>query len=672
MPKKPRLPTLSRGFWGSACVALLALPAQVTADSASVSRPPAAAAYLDVAAAQARLEGPDPKAVSLLKRPELEITKRDLAELAPVATPQPLEANSEQRQPFHVGASPRELALGAAPPAKQRPRLPLALKELSERQAALLLAKLQREAAEFELWPTMNDVGRLTFVVSRYRESAGAPWQWLDDALLTAEAEKDPNRTRDPLPILPHHYHFERSRDVEQVFADLLEQKDLYDKPQFSECVWVRRFLQSALAGWLKSSELVSQRHLLAPILASPELRKTLDLRCLAMPQPSRFQGRAMTFHLRAATAQTPRVKFQEDIEWVAPPESAALKKTTLPLPATVKLPRFPPTFDADYHADLAAFSGAQPIALPNGKSLSLQRKNCADPAHQLEVMLDVVEARYQKLGLVTRRQRFTWRGIPQSNLVAVLPRTLPADKPQQPSSSPPPLKGRPILLADHIDTAFCEDLFYSRGANHGKRLSAPGADDNVSGMAAVLRAAEVLLPLPRKEEVWLVHLTGEEFPGDDLGARRFIDDLLASGQDVGALLLFDMIGVWSSRHADFGINPGGFFESGRTSLAIADLSARLAGKVSPNLRPQIHPPGSLTSYLYNTDGILFAESGYPVVFFNELMNRYYLSRDSYHQTSDRIDQPMFSATYAAQIARVAIATAAVLAQTGAPAIPRR
>ena len=63
---------------------------------------------------------------------------------------------------------------------------------------------------------------------------------------------------------------------------------------------------------------------------------------------------------------------------------------------------------------------------------------------------------------------------MPQTNLVAVIPGTNPSLA--------------PLLVADHVDTAFDEDL-----ALKGIYLAVPGADDNATATAALLRAAEVL-----------------------------------------------------------------------------------------------------------------------------------------------------------------------------------
>ncbi len=86
----------------------------------------------------------------------------------------------------------------------------------------------------------------------------------------------------------------------------------------------------------------------------------------------------------------------------------------------------------------------------------------------------------------------------------------------------------RAIIMADHYDTAYMEDRYRRRGV----RLAAPGSDDNTSATAALLMAAPVLLEMSREGrlscDVWLIHLTGEEFPADSLGARHLCDLLIS------------------------------------------------------------------------------------------------------------------------------------------------
>jgi len=262
------------------------------------------------------------------------------------------------------------------------------------------------------------------------------------------------------------------------------------------------------------------------------------------------------------------------------------------------------------------------------------------------------------------------------------------------------------VVMADHYDTAYMEDVFDASLGGTGARLAAPGADDNCSATATLLRAAEVFLELARdgrlERDVWLLHLTGEEFPSDCLGARHFCQAVAAGalrlrlGQRrwldlskvrVVGVCLMDMIA--HNREAEpyvFQISPG----VGRESLRLA-CQAHLAAEAwnagisewnltparlrrgpgarssDPNKVPAIaeHPrmygdirlPMEPQCTLYNTDGQIFSDIGIPVVLF---MEDYDIKRDGYHDTKDTMGD--IDLDYGAAVAAIAIETAARLA----------
>ena len=93
----------------------------------------------------------------------------------------------------------------------------------------------------------------------------------------------------------------------------------------------------------------------------------------------------------------------------------------------------------------------------------------------------------------------------------------------------------------------------------HGLRQASKGADDNASATATLMEAARVLSGMNLKRDVWLVHLTGEEFPADCLGARA-LSEALVTGKPVipgkknpkiVGLYVLDMIGHSVDRDKD-------------------------------------------------------------------------------------------------------------------------
>ena len=79
--------------------------------------------------------------------------------------------------------------------------------------------------------------------------------------------------------------------------------------------------------------------------------------------------------------------------------------------------------------------------------------------------------------------------------------------------------------MADHYDTAYMYDHYDRHEGGYGARLSAAGADDNCSATAALMLGAHAFLDLSRQGklacDIWLLHLTGEEYPAEGLGACR-------------------------------------------------------------------------------------------------------------------------------------------------------
>ena len=89
----------------------------------------------------------------------------------------------------------------------------------------------------------------------------------------------------------------------------------------------------------------------------------------------------------------------------------------------------------------------------------------------------------------------------------------------------------RAVIMGDHYDTAYMVDRYDPQYGGDGARLAAAGADDNHSATAAMMLAAPIYLEMSKAGtlgcDIWLVHLTGEEFPADCLGARALTERLV-------------------------------------------------------------------------------------------------------------------------------------------------
>jgi hypothetical protein len=263
--------------------------------------------------------------------------------------------------------------------------------------------------------------------------------------------------------------------------------------------------------------------------------------------------------------------------------------------------------------------------------------------------------------------------------------------------------RGRAVIMADHYDTAYMEDFYYKERGGTLARLAAAGADDNHSATAALMLAAPIFLKLSREGkldcDVWLVHLTGEEFPSDCMGARHLAQSLVErdlklhisdkkmydfSKVKIEGAYVLDMIAHNRERDRDeFQISPGLSRQSvwlayqahlanmiwnaharkwnhkperrhrgpGRRSkdgIAIPDIARH------PQLRGEIRLPGDMRSSLFNTDGQIFSDAGIPVALF---MENYDINRVGYHDINDNMSN--IDLDYGAAVAAIAIESVA-------------
>ncbi len=266
--------------------------------------------------------------------------------------------------------------------------------------------------------------------------------------------------------------------------------------------------------------------------------------------------------------------------------------------------------------------------------------------------------------------------------------------------------RGEAVVLGDHYDTAYMEDVYEKGRGGSGARLAARGADDNGSASATLLQAAPLFLKMAKEgrleRDIWLIHLTGEEFPADCMGARNFCRKLVEkdlrlkgsdgrildlSGTRIVGVYVMDMIGHNRDNDRDiFQISPG-------KSAASFDLAkeAHLANLMWNSLTPEwnrspermylgdgkrisgttgIPDPAKhlailgevRTQYdprssLFNTDGQIFSDTGVPVVLF---MENYDINRSGYHDTHDTMEN--IDLDYGAALAAIVIETVARVA----------
>jgi hypothetical protein len=240
------------------------------------------------------------------------------------------------------------------------------------------------------------------------------------------------------------------------------------------------------------------------------------------------------------------------------------------------------------------------------------------------------------------------------------------------------------VVMSDHYDTAYMADLYDTDDANGGVRLSAAGADDNHSATSTLLLAAPIFLQMAKEgrleRDIWLLHLTGEEFPSDCMGARNFcqnviqhtLKDMIAHNRETGrdifqiapgtspaslklSVQAFNALESWNSHVKIWNESPvrigckRGVRTADGVTIPPKALHLSLDGEIRTNEDPH--------STLYNTDGIIFSDHGIPVILF---MENYDISREGYHDTHDTMEN--IDLDFGAAVSAIAIETVARLA----------
>ena len=564
----------------------------------------------------------------------------------------------EQSFPLFLAAKPKDLAFGRGLDQKTL-YLPANLRDLAFVQLTSAIQVLDQnhlldhKKVEFLVWPSIDSDGQYNWVFAQWRIDADHSWRWLDLSQVTAKEKKfykerkRSSQLENVTPIFAQKYNpAKNSDDYEAIFADFLDFSGpgaLYQKATFGECVWVEKETQKTIAAWLKPGFNRKDREVKKAELVRPEITP------YCLPQPPYAGADQIAFILSHDQAFSSKSGFQ--IQWFEnPPETLGPLNRDLIIPKE----KWDKKYLDKFFQDVRILSGDVPVNfLKNGKvkEATFKKKGSYEKDNDLEALVDYLEDRYAKLNIKTYRQRFTWRKLPQSNLIAFI---------RGENSG----QGQPVvILADHIDTAVAEDTF----EKNGTRVTVQGASDNVTATVTLLRAAEVLKDMKPKYDILLVHLTGEEFPSDGLGAWKFLSEALqnkgtpVSNLQVKAVVIPDFIGFHHKGENKYQINPNFSGDAVRLARLALDAHEKMIPRRGNQplweivYRPRHHP----ASGVFNTDVMEFEYMGIPGLLFNEFLD---YSSDNLrkmdphnHQSDDiplNIDYP-----YATEISKVIIET---------------
>jgi hypothetical protein len=199
-----------------------------------------------------------------------------------------------------------------------------------------------------------------------------------------------------------------------------------------------------------------------------------------------------------------------------------------------------------------------------------------------------------------------------QSNVVATLPGTRYPDK--------------EIIVGGHIDS-------------HSSTNSAPGADDDASGTAALLEIARVLASSGYHPAATIRFIGFAAEEAGLVGSSHYARDARAEARDIALMLNFDMIGYTSSGNPDRKFYVVHYPPDTATAHLVASAATSFTSLT----------PVMTTSYQTSVDSYSFAIQKYPSVTCIE-----YIFNPYYHSQNDLVS--VLDSSYVSDITRTGLA----------------
>ncbi|MFE1172840.1 M28 family peptidase [Streptomyces sp. NPDC058773] len=299
----------------------------------------------------------------------------------------------------------------------------------------------------------------------------------------------------------------------------------------------------------------------------------------------------------------------------------------------------------------VARISGVAPLV--EGEPRKVRSRDASSPDNALVVQ--ALARRLHDLGLTVRRQEFSWRGHRLSNVEAEFP---------------VPAADSAVLITAHLDSTAARGEFFDtagRTRPYDPALDpAPGADDDGSGTAAVLAAAECLSAMVADGRAPARTLRFVLFNAEEqglVGSKAYARAAAAAGDRIAGVLQMDMIAGFQGGTRTMEIHTGSSVPGPvvGASDALGGLVVRAAPAVAADFALQ-KLAGSGDPAAGRSDHASFHERGWAAAaicenFFDDTAPA--TGTRQYHKPGDTLLDEDHDTDYAAAIART-VATAAL------------
>ncbi|WP_330289034.1 M20/M25/M40 family metallo-hydrolase [Streptomyces sp. NBC_00576] len=309
----------------------------------------------------------------------------------------------------------------------------------------------------------------------------------------------------------------------------------------------------------------------------------------------------------------------------------------------------------------VARISGVDPLV--DGEPRRVRSRDAASDENPL--VADALAHRLHDLGLAVRLHRFTWRGHRLSNVEAEFP-----------------VAGSDgaVLVTAHLDSTADQGEYVDENG-HPRPYDpavdpAPGADDDGSGVAAVMAAAECLSEIVATGREPTRTLRFVLFNAEEqglVGSKVYARAAAAAGDSIAGVLQMDMIAGFQSDGGGAGngarpveIHAGSAVPGPAVGASdtLGDLVEAAVGEVAPDLTTQ-RLTGADDPAAGRSDHASFHERGWAAVavcenFFDDTAPA--TGTQQYHKPGDTLGDQDHNTDYAASIARGVTTAALTLA----------
>jgi hypothetical protein len=194
------------------------------------------------------------------------------------------------------------------------------------------------------------------------------------------------------------------------------------------------------------------------------------------------------------------------------------------------------------------------------------------------------------------------------------------------------------ILISAHYDSRM-EDI-------NNSTARAPGADDNASGVSALLEVARILSKVNLNHSIMFVLFSGEE--QGKWGSTYYADHIDETDVDLDLLINLDMIGFSSRGINDFVIE----YDNGNVVQDNDKFSQAVARFIKEKVASEYINLNTTLGILQNTDYLPFEELGYTVIGFHD---NGVTTNPNHHKSTDTPDTLDYE--YLTSVAKLTLTT---------------